>query len=106
MIIAKQMLIKKNACTKQLNLFTELFGDGGVVTLEKCLLAAKHEMAFPWAAEYFLSDSARKTYNEACKSARNAPHTFFPQRRDHSRMIASQLRWNAERRSSTSGPAR
>lgn len=54
MKITLAMLKAKGACADQVILFRATFGEGGEVTLEKCLSVA-HNFDWVWAARYLFS---------------------------------------------------
>lgn len=68
MRITTKLLEQKGACAKQVTLFSRLFPDGCVPTLELCLVHAD-QFDWGWAAEHLLGDVARSEYDRACDVA-------------------------------------
>jgi hypothetical protein len=66
-----QTLKDKKACTVQLLLFKQLFGESVEISESACILVAD-KFDWNWAANKLLSTSARKAYNEATASALKA----------------------------------
>jgi hypothetical protein len=88
MIITVKMLESKKACTSQVNLFVELFGDSVEVTKELCLKHAS-DFDFEWATQHLLKISARRAYNEAVAPARRAYNeAVAPARRAYDEAVA------------------
>ena len=61
MDITLELLVKKNACSDQVELFNEMFPEGVNVTQELCLI---HVMRFnwDWAAEHLLNEGKYEYY--------------------------------------------
>ena len=57
MKITVEMLIAARACENQVELFQELFGEGGEVTLESCRQAAAAGLNLHWAAAELFSEA-------------------------------------------------
>jgi hypothetical protein len=68
-----QTLNDKKACTGQLLLFKQLFGESVEISESACILVAD-KFDWNWAANKLLSTSARKAYYEATASAGEAYH--------------------------------
>src|SRR5574340_1378919 len=62
MKITKQMLLDKEACSDQVELFVSLFGEEAKVTKANCLKAWKAGIDFGWAVDNLLSPSQLKAY--------------------------------------------
>src|SRR5574340_188112 len=62
MKITKQMLLDKEACSNQVELFVSLFGEEVKVTKANCLKAWKVGIDFNWAANNLLSPSQLEAY--------------------------------------------
>ena len=62
MLITKQMLLDKKACSDQVELFVSLFGEEAKVTKANCLKAYEAGIDFGWAADNLLSPSQWEAY--------------------------------------------
>jgi len=72
MKITIAQLKKLKACDDQVELFKATFGASAEVTLENCLIAAKVELDFDWAARNLLNPAQKAAYEAAKAQARAA----------------------------------
>ena len=70
--ITKKLLQAKGACAEQVALFTKLWPQGVVPSLEAILRAQAVGLDLRWAACVLLSPMANSTYNAAMEPARKA----------------------------------
>src|SRR5919109_1421725 len=68
MKLTAEILQKKGACKEQVDLFAQLFPDGGEVTAAACRAVA-HQFDWDWAANHLLPEPARRAYEEATATA-------------------------------------
>ena len=71
-VITGEMLSDMAACDSQVNIFEDEWLDGGVMTLQNVVRATELSLDLDWFASRFLSDPARKAYDEAVDPARKA----------------------------------
>ncbi len=67
-ILYLSTLVEKKACTKQVDLFQELFGESVTVT-EKRAVSVADKFAWHWATDKLLSRTALDEYNKARQTA-------------------------------------
>jgi len=74
MRITAKLLIEHGAAKdcKDLAIFRQLWPQGGEVTLERCLQAARAGLNIRWAVEYLLPERARAAFDKAVGRARAA----------------------------------
>jgi len=74
MRITAEILIEHGAAKdcKDLAIFRQLWPQGGEVTLERCLQAARAGLNIRWAVEYLLPERARAAFDKAVGRARAA----------------------------------
>lgn len=63
MKITYKILVEKHACRAERRRFKRIFGDGGTVTLKKCLRAADAGLPIRWAAHNILSSGQRLAFS-------------------------------------------
>jgi hypothetical protein len=68
MKITAELLIRKGACSAQIDKFWDMFPEGVEPTRELCIAHA-NDFEWGWAAAHLLSLHARKTYDETTASA-------------------------------------
>ena len=64
MKVSVSLLRRKNACSTQVELFRETFGDGEVVVTEALCVEHAQKFDWSWAALYFFSPSLWFEYKE------------------------------------------
>ena len=72
-VVTLQQLKDLGACSEQLQLFEEKFGESVVVTLELCMEFAQ-EFGFRWASRHLLPPKWQKEFDRVCDPARAESH--------------------------------